>query len=157
LLAAHSQSSAATGFTVLKRQQIFAVLLAVTCSAFGPLFAAADEHVRFDGLYATSKFQDGVRYSKYLKFLPDGVVMGVSTVGEPKDIQEWFNPKNENVGRGRYRLNGSRIWFSLTSKAGVVDYVGEVIGGDLQLFSHSQINQNEGEETYSFVEAKAER
>jgi hypothetical protein len=134
------------------RRARLAVLLTLVCAAFAPLLGAADEHVRFDGVYVTSKFQDGVHYFRYLKFHADGIVIGVSTVGEPKDIQEWFTPKNENAGKGRYRLNGGRIWFSLTSKVGVVDYVGDLIGGNIKLFSHSRINQNEGEETYSFVE-----
>lgn len=134
-----------------------AALLALTCLAFGSLARASDERLRFDGLYVAPKVKDGVQYFKYLKFYRDGLVIGVSTVGRPKEIQAWFTPGNDNVPKGSYRATGVRISFSLISKAGTVDYVGEVTGNDIKLLKHSEINQNEGQEIYSFVELKAEQ
>jgi hypothetical protein len=82
--------------------------------------------------------KDREYYCKYFRFYPDGVVIGVSTSGNPQEIKGWFRrPYNDT---GSYRIEGSKIKFSLTSHEGTIDYEGEISGYTLRLNIHSHIN-----------------
>jgi len=81
---------------------------------------------------------DGVRFYRYLRFYPDGTVIGVTSSGTPTDLKRWFNKPYENTGT--YSFVGSRIKFSLTSPSGTVDYDGRIVRQVLTLHVHSHIN-----------------
>jgi hypothetical protein len=81
---------------------------------------------------------DGVRFYRYLRFYPDGTVIGVTSSGTPTDLKRWFNKPYESTGT--YSFVGSRIKFSLTSPSGTVDYDGRIVRQVLTLHVHSHIN-----------------
>jgi hypothetical protein len=83
---------------------------------------------------------DGVKYYRYLRFYPDGTVIGVTSSGTPTDLKRWFHTPYQDTGT--YSLVGSMIKFSLTSPSGTVDYEGGIAGRVLTLNVHSQINDH---------------
>ena len=85
-------------------------------------------------------------YNIYLRFYPDGTVIGVTTTGTPSQIESWFKAPYQNSGR--FSLNGSSIKFSLIDVTGTVDYDGVVRGSVLQLETYSHINGVHGNEHY---------
>jgi len=138
-------------------KHLVTVALTVAICFLSSQVIATDQLLRYDGVYQTPKFKDGVFYFKYLRFYPDGLVTGVSTPGKPEQIQKWFLPENANISTGKYSVDGNRISFSLKSSAGVVDFSGELAVDQIRLYSRSKINQNEGEEMYSFLTTKTEQ
>ena len=86
-----------------------------------------------------------VRHYQYLRFYPDGTVIGVSATGTP--TKRWFKKPYENTGT--YSLVGSRIKLSLTSSSGTVDCQGRIVRQVLTLNVHSHINGNRSRIKYA--------
>ncbi|MGH9300112.1 MAG: hypothetical protein ACRDZT_09360 [Acidimicrobiales bacterium] len=104
--------------------------------------------VLFNGVYRAMHGD----YSSYLRFYADGVVLEVGSTGSPTDVGQWLGRDRDDLGRGRYTLNGSTVRFAVTSGAGTVDYEGNVDeSGRLELRSHSHINGHRSQNEYSFV------
>ena len=69
--------------------------------------------VRFDGVYQNKPGYDD-DFFRYIRFFPEGLVIDVSTPGEPHKIIRWFDEHNPNVGKGRYKISGNHIEFTTT-------------------------------------------
>jgi hypothetical protein len=91
-------------------------------------------------------------FCHYLRFYPDGTVIGVTTSGNPNEIKRWFRRPYDNTGS--YVIDGSAIRFSLVSPAGKVDYEGTVSGNIIQLKIHSHINGFRASKEYVWVKPR---
>lgn len=107
-----------------------------------------DATLRFDGVYQSERIEN---YWHYLRFYPDDNVITVSSTAQPNDLQPWFTREHTGVSKGKIRLKGKSISFSGESKAGVIDYEGELVGDQLRLHSHSHINGHQNTHSYVFV------
>lgn len=96
-----------------------------------------------------TEVDDGVTYYSYLRFYPDGTVIGVTSSGTPTDLRRWFNKPYENTGT--YSFKDASITFSLTSPEGTVDYEGSIVRRLLTLNLHSHINGYRSVITYTPV------
>jgi hypothetical protein len=90
--------------------------------------------LRFDGVYRQR--EEG--YGTYLRFYPDGLVIYSSTTAKLPNLLKWFNQDNEI--RGSYVIHKDRLWFSVSSEYGTVNYKGRITERWLMLHSHSHIN-----------------
>lgn len=64
--------------------------------------------MRFDGYYSNPQYND--RYTKYLKFYPDGLVAGMNWEhGVPDLTRLRFSGSNTALGRGRWRLEDGTL------------------------------------------------
>ena len=101
--------------------------------------------LQFNGVYR----KEDQEYSYYLRFFPDGKVVGVSSTGSPSEVIRWLNHDYDN--NGTYVIRRSKISFTITSSSGRVDYSGTMKDGDLILSLHSHINGNSSTNArYSF-------
>lgn len=115
--------------------------------------------IKADGLYVTQcSFKDDEEGDKqYLRFYPNGKVISIPTDCEGNDIEisNWFyiqNKETEYLNVGDYKVDGNKITFSTTSKAGTVKYRGRIMkDGSLKLKSHSLINGYKNREEFRFV------
>ena len=108
--------------------------------------------LRFDGLYASRLPVDPVFVSfSYFRFYEDGTVIESTVSGQRSADLPWFDRSNKTVGQGRYSLTGTSIEFCVRSKAGSVDYWGQIAGDALHLEFLSHINGNRGNDEYSFL------
>jgi hypothetical protein len=89
------------GGPVKKPHYILSLALAALGCSIAQAINATPALLRYDGVYRTSQFKDGVLYYKYLRFYPDGMVIGVSSVGGPEEIQKWFSSSNPRVGKAQ--------------------------------------------------------
>jgi hypothetical protein len=96
-----------------------------------------------------------ITYHHYLRFYPDGTVIGVSTTASPNELRRWFRFSYEN--RGKYSISGSEVQFSLASPGGQVDYEGTINGSQLILNFFSHINGNRDKEIYRWIRPRPER
>ena len=103
--------------------------------------------IRFDGLYLSKSNT----YDDYLRFFPDGVVVGATTNGTSAQVANWLTRDHQYSGKGKYRIKGNEITFSLRSPYGVVDYDGTITKDGLVFATHSHINGHRGKRTYSFT------
>ena len=105
----------------------------------------------YDGYYTTlPDTLNPFRY--YLRFYPEGNVIGYSTAGNPKNLLPWFNKDHSSPSKGQYTFKDSIINFSLRSEEGNVLYNGKMINGSHLYFSvKSMINQYEAKEEYFFM------
>ncbi len=106
--------------------------------------------LHFDGYYHTlSDTLNPFRY--YLRFYPDGTVIGISTAGNPRNLIPWFKKGHQTVSQGQYEVKDSTISFAMKSAEGEVVYSGKLLPQD-RLFLHvkSKINKYEGREEYFF-------
>jgi len=79
---------------------------ATACTQLRPLHRTA---LRYDGLYSSS---EGPNQNDYLRFYPDGIVVGTDVIGTRfKTIQDWLR-KGRGCAQGHYRLSGSMLTFS---------------------------------------------
>lgn len=113
----------------------------------------ADGLIRFDGVYQApgEPSEDSINYFYYIRFLEDNVVLTVSSTAEPAEVWRWFAPKDADLSRGTYIVNGNAISFSSGDSYGVVDYEGEVRANELHLRTYSHINEHRGEYVFRFV------
>lgn len=94
-------------------------------------------------------------FCKYFRFYPDGVVISVTTSGNPNEIKKWF--RRPYVDSGRYRIDGDKISFSVTSPEGTVDYNGVIRGSNLNLDVHSHINGYRSSRVWKWVRPQRAR
>lgn len=121
----------------------------------GPLIIPRQPTVHFDGLYQSEQVGKGRDKSwSYIRFFPNGLVITVSSTGEPRHLKQWFDknyPRTKYASSGRFTVEGRHIKFISTSSSGTVDYEGEIIASSLILRSHSHINGNRAVREYKFV------
>src|SRR5204863_9104585 len=85
----------------------------------------AQKEMSYDGYYVS--IPDSNSYSMfkyYLRFYPDGTVIGVNTAGKPDNLIPWFKKENKTPYKGKYTLTDSSLKFSMVSEQGEVIYDG---------------------------------
>jgi hypothetical protein len=124
-----------------------------------PLFVAAQKAVSYDGYYVSIPDSNSMSMFKYyLRFYPDGTVIGVTTAGKPANLVPWFKKENNPPSKGTYTLTDSAVKFSMTSEQGEVNYDGTLTADNkLVLLVKSLINRYEGKEEYGFMRMEAIR
>lgn len=129
----------------------FLVLLVAGCQT-APKSAAVSP-LRYDGLYQSTiaDHAGDMAYWHYVRFYPNGDVIYGSTPGTPEQVSKWFARTLPHIPRGKVKLAGSRISFSVRAPEGTVDYAGEVQGERLRLSSYSHINGDRATEDYQFI------
>jgi hypothetical protein len=137
----------------LMRLKISMSILAI----FVSLFVAAQKEMSYDGYYLSTPDSNSINMFKYyLRFYPDGTVIGVTTAGKPANLIPWFKKENKTPSRGKYMLTDSTIKFSMTSEQGDVNYEGKLTAdNNLVLKVKSLINKYEGKEEYGFLKMDA--
>src|SRR5258708_5823801 len=62
------------------------------------LFSAAQKEMKYDGYYVSMPDSNSISMFKYyLRFYPDGTVIGVNTAGKPDNLIPWFKKENKHV------------------------------------------------------------
>jgi len=135
------------------RQKSSIVVLLILSS----LFCAAQKKMSFDGYYVSIPDSNSMTMFKYyLRFYPDGTVIGVTTAGKPANLLPWFKKENKTPSKGTYVLKDSTIKFSMTSDQGDVTYDGKLTADNkMVLLVRSLINKYEAEEEYEFLKMEA--
>lgn len=108
--------------------------------------------LQYNGLYVSDL--QGERenmYYSYIRFYEDGMVIQVSSIGNPSEVIRWFHRDNSDLSRGFFAAEDNRIHFAVTSESGVVVYTGEFTDAQLKLSFYSHINGNTDFEEYGFV------
>ena len=105
----------------------------------------------YEGLYISTQLE-GDSWN-YIKLYRDGTVMAVTSSGNPKQVNTWFNKSHPAVSKGLYYVQNGTIQFSATSPAGTVDYRGKINKTHLQLHIHSRINGYENDVEYKLIES----
>src|SRR5262245_51106912 len=121
------------------------------------LWVSAQKQLSYDGYYVSVPDSNSMTMFKYyLRFYPDGSVIGVTTAGKPANLVPWFKKENKTPSKGKYTLTDSVIKFSMTSDQGDVSYDGKVtVDNKLVLTVKSLINKYEGKEEYRFMKMEA--
>ena len=101
--------------------------------------------IKTNEIYQT-KERDGYRY--FLKFYNDSTVIETSSIGDYKEINNWFNKEHENISKGKFHIKNDSLFFYVESKYGTVNYLGKVLNKKLILKSESSINGYIGNEIY---------
>ena len=117
----------------------------------------AQKEMSYDGYYVSIPDSTSMSMFKYyLRFYPDGTVIGVTTAGKPVNLIPWFKKENKTPSKGAFTLSDSTIKFSMTSEQGEVNYDGKITGDNkLVLKVKSLINKYEGKEEYAFMKMEA--
>jgi hypothetical protein len=117
------------------------------------MLLAAQREMSYDGYYVSIPDSNSMSMFKYyLRFYPDGTVIGVTTAGKPTNLIPWFKKENNTPSRGKYTLTDSAIKFAMTSEQGEVNYLGRLTSENrLVLNVKSLINKFEGTEEYGFM------
>jgi hypothetical protein len=120
---------------------------------FISLCVAAQKELDYDGYYVSIPDSNTMSMFKYyLRFYPDGTVIGVTTAGKPQNLVPWFKKENKTPYKGKYAITDSTIKFSMTSEQGEVNYDGKLtVENKLVLLVKSLINKYEGKEEYGFM------
>lgn len=102
--------------------------------------------LKFEGVYISSKDKH------FLRFYPNGKVIGATTSGSASDVKPWLKIESEMLGCGLVSINGNTISISTHSTYGTVNYEGVIReDGSLELSSHSLINgYKSGKRIYEF-------
>ena len=126
---------------------------------FISLCVAAQKELDYDGYYVSIPDSNTMSMFKYyLRFYPDGTVIGVTTAGKPSNLIPWFKKENKTPSKGKYMLTDSTIKFSMTSEQGDVNYEGKLTADNkLVLRVKSLINKYEGKEEYGFLKMESMR
>lgn len=120
------------------------------------LFAQTDKNkkdekpeIKFDGLYRTDKItlknDSNNQYYKYLRFCEDNTVLGMSATHSAKQVARWLNCEKAETTKfslGKYNIENDKIYFTLKSESGKVDYEGIVETNLIILNTFSHINNN---------------
>jgi hypothetical protein len=124
---------------------------------FLSFYSKAQKEVSYNGYYVSIPDSASLSMFKYyLRFYPDGTVIGVTTAGKPANLVPWFKKENKTPYKGKYTINDSTIKFSMTSEQGEVAYEGRVTAENkLVLTVKSLINKYEGKEEYGFMKMEA--
>ena len=117
----------------------------------------AQKEMSYDGYYVSIPDSTSMSMFKYyLRFYPDGTVIGVTTAGKPVNLIPWFKKENKTPSKGAFTFTDSTIKFSMTSEQGEVNYDGKITGDNkLVLKVKSLINKYEGKEEYAFMKMEA--
>lgn len=127
-------------------KKFFVVLIMVLAG----LFAKGQAQLSYDGYYHTVDSLSPYRY--YLRFYPDGSVIGVNTAGKPENLLPWFKKENKTPYKGTYTLADGKISFKMISEGGEVQYEGSLTTDNrLLLIVTSMINKFKGNEEYFFL------
>ena len=128
---------------------IFLCLVSLCC--------AAQMEMSYGGYYVSVPDSNSMSMFKYyLRFYPDGTVIGVTTAGKPTNLIPWFKKENNTPSKGKYTLTDSTIKFSMTSEQGEVNYMGRLTSENkLVLNVKSLINKYEAKEEYGFMKMEA--
>ena len=127
-------------------QKLFVVLIMVLPG----LSAKGQVQLSYDGYYHTVDSLSPYRY--YLRFYPDGSVIGVNTAGKPENLLPWFKRENKTPYKGTYTLADGKISFKMISEGGEVHYEGSLASDNrLLLVVTSMINKFTGNEEYFFL------
>jgi hypothetical protein len=128
--------------------QVLALVCLLTFAACARLRSPSPQVVRGPG---GSSFWRATEngYNAYLRFYPDGTVIGVNSRQSPAETDSWLERPFECSGR--YSINGSSLKFSLTDPSCTVDYSGVIKGSSLKLNWVSHINNRRGEDYYELV------
>lgn len=94
---------------------------------------------RTDGLYAHDAGEEG--YIHYLRFFEDGMVVGTSSIGSPREVAPWL--RSDHKISGEYFIEGRRITFSLNGQDGSVSYEGVVYPDGLALSAEGEAGERE--------------
>jgi hypothetical protein len=112
------------------------------------------KRISYNGLYHT--ISDSLNpFRFYLRFYPDGNVIGYTTAGNPRNLIPWFKKDHKSPSKGHYIIKkDSLVSFTLKSEEGVVLYEGILLSGNrLMLDVKSMINKYQGKEEYFFWQA----
>ena len=128
-----------------------------TILIFISMNVAGQKELSYDGYYVSIPDSNSISMFKYyLRFYPDGTVIGVTTAGKPANLVPWFKKENKTPYKGRYIVSDSMIKFSMTSEQGEVAYEGKLTADNkLMLIVRSLINKYDGKEEYSFMKLEA--
>ena len=127
-------------------KKFFVVLIMVLAG----LSAKGQAQLSYDGYYHTVDSLSPYRY--YLRFYPDGSVIGVNTAGKPENLLSWFKKENKTPYKGTYTLSEGKISFKMISEGGEVHYEGNLVKDNrLILVVTSMINKFTGNEEYFFL------
>jgi hypothetical protein len=117
------------------------------------LHSKAQPEISYNGYYVyvpDSSSYLSIKY--YLRFYPDGTVIGVTTAGKPENLLPWFKKENKTPYRGKYKREGNDIRFDMTTDQGNVSYAGKIVSPSMMdLFVTSSINRYAGREVYHFM------
>ena len=118
---------------------------------------AGQKQVSYDGYYVSIPDSASMSMFKYyLRFYPDGTVIGVTTAGKPANLVPWFKKENKTPSKGQYILSDSTIKFLMTSEQGEVNYEGKLTSENkLVLMVKSLINKYQSKEEYGFMKIEA--
>jgi hypothetical protein len=106
---------------------------------------AAQETPPFHGLFVYA----ATGYSSYLLIMPDGIACTVSlNDGTPAQVKAVFRCDAPDIAKGRYQITGDTLRFSSVDASGTIDWEVVRTGNDLQVKTHSQINDGRFENTY---------
>ena len=135
------------------RPLLICVGMTILVYAFGQ--SGTKTKIRFDGFYQTigeiHKENDDTSWS-YLRFYPEGRVIGVASDGRANNVKMWFNLEMEYPSIGNYEIHGNRLYFSTKSKAGSVIYKGKIKDQyHITLKTKSLINGYKGRKKYKFI------
>ena len=119
---------------------------------------AGQKQVSYDGYYVSIPDSASMSMFKYyLRFYPDGTVIGVTTAGKPANLVPWFKKENKTPSKGQYVFSDSTIKFSMTSEQGEVNYQGKLTSENkLVLTVKSFINKYQGKEEYGFMKMEVD-
>src|SRR5215216_4594714 len=131
------------------RIKILVTLVFIFCT----LLCTAQKQISYDGYYVSLPDSGTISLFKYyLRFYPDGTVIGVNTAGKPDNLLPWFKKENKTPYKGKYTVNKTAINFSMISEEGNVVYDGTITPDNkLLLTVKSVINKYDGKEEYSFM------
>ena len=101
--------------------------------------------VHYDGIYQCVASNQSI----YLRFFPDGRVVGAEASEGPIEVSRWLN--HEYINHGLYGMNGSGIEFEIRTPQGVYNYIGKITNGKLNVNSYSKIDFSVQEYEFSFV------
>jgi hypothetical protein len=121
------------------------------------LYCSAQKGLSYDGYYVSIPDSTSMSMFKYyLRFYPDGTVIGVTTAGKPANLVPWFKKENKTPSKGQYAFSDSTIKFSMASEQGEVSYEGKLTAENkLVLMVKSLINKYQGKEEYGFMKMDA--
>jgi len=133
----------------LMRIKISIIILFIIIS----LSSSAQTGLSYDGYYVSLPDSNNFSMFKYyLRFYPDGTVIGVNTAGKPDNLIPWFKKENNTPYKGKYTLIDSALKFSMISEQGEVVYNGKLnTDNKLVLIVKSLINKYDGKEEYGFM------
>jgi hypothetical protein len=88
-------------------------------------------------------------YSSYLLIGADGTACSVSlNDGTPEQVKAVFHCGANGIPKGPYQITGDTLRFTAASAEGSLDYEVVRAGNDLQVKTHSHVNDKHFEDTY---------